>query len=200
MVAAKRGQHADAERLFEEARAANEQAGDEGQLAIILTNMARVALEREDDAQALGPLRRALRLARDRGSGERMTYALELASYVLHHRGRVREAATLVGAVEAVYLRLSRTQEHELPRRPLITQVVSGTGLTPLASLVPAEFDEHRVAGRSLSLERAADLALRVIDEELALVAAAGAGGSEAAGETSSISPRDGHSQAFRER
>ena len=39
--------------------------------------MASVALERGDDAQALGPLRRALRLARDRGSGERMTYALD---------------------------------------------------------------------------------------------------------------------------
>jgi len=44
---------------------------------------------------------------------------------------------------------------------------------------VSAEFDEHRVAGRSLSLERAADLALRVLDEELALAAAAAAGGTE---------------------
>jgi hypothetical protein len=50
--------------------------------------------------------------------------------------------------------------------------------------LVSAEFEEHRIAGRDLSLERAADLALRVIDEELALAAAAGAGGNEAAGET----------------
>jgi hypothetical protein len=39
--------------------------------------------------------------------------------------------------------------------------------LTSLASLVPPEFDEHRVAGQRLSLERAADLALRVLDEEL---------------------------------
>jgi tetratricopeptide (TPR) repeat protein len=182
-VAAKRGQHADAERLLEEAGAANEQAGDQGQLAIILTTMARVALERRDHAQALGPLRRALRLARDRGSGERMTFGLELAAYVLHRRGRVRDVATLVGAVEAVYLRLSRTQEHEPPRRPLVTEVVSGTVLTPLASLVPAGLDEHRVAGRSLSLERAADLALRVLDEELALAATPAAGGSEAVGE-----------------
>src|SRR4029453_11926988 len=120
---------------------------------MVPTIMASVALERGDDAQALGPLRRALRLARDRGSGERMIYALELAAYVLHHRGRVRDVATLVGVVEAVHLRLSRTQEHVLPRRPLITEVVSGTGLTPLASLVSAEFNEYRVAGRSLSLE-----------------------------------------------
>ena len=43
------------------------------------------------------------------------------------------------------------------------------TGFRTVGSLVSAEFDEHRTAGRSLSLERAADLALRVIDEELAL-------------------------------
>ena len=61
---------------------------------------------------------------------------------------------------------------------------MSGTGFIPLASMVPAEFDEHRVAGRSLSLERAADLALRVLDEELALAATpAAGGGSEAAAE-----------------
>jgi hypothetical protein len=43
------------------------------------------------------------------------------------------------------------------------------------------------MAGRELSLERAADRALRVLDEELALAAAAGAGGNEAAGEAPSI-------------
>ena len=53
--------------------------------------------------------------------------------------------------------------------------------------MVPAGFDEHRVAGRSLSLERAADLVLRVLDEELALAAAAAAGGSEATGAVPSI-------------
>jgi hypothetical protein len=38
---------------------------------------------------------------------------------------------------------------------------------------VDAGFGEDRVAGRSLSLERAADLALRVLDEELAAASAA---------------------------
>ena len=54
-----------------------------------------------------------------------------------------------------------------------VTQSVSGTGFEALASMVHAELDEHRVAGRSLSLERAADLALRVLDEELAAASAA---------------------------
>ena len=106
LVAAKRGQHAEAEQLLEEAAAAHEEAGDRWQLALILTMRAHLALDRGDDARALGPLRQALRLARDSGSGERMCYAVELAAYVLHHRGRAREVATLVGAVEAVYLRL----------------------------------------------------------------------------------------------
>src|SRR5262249_46883688 len=180
MVAAIRGQHTDAERLFEEAAAAHEQAGDRWQLALMLTLLAQLAFDRGDDARALAPLRRALGLARDSGSGERMICAVELAAHVLQHRGRAPEAATLVGAVEEVHLRLPLTSEQLLRRRPLITQVVSGTGFTPLASLVRAELDEHRVAGRSLSLERAADLALRVLDEELALAANSAGKGSEA--------------------
>jgi hypothetical protein len=58
-----------------------------------------------------------------------------------------------------------------------------GAGPEALASVIDAGFDEHRVAGRSLSLERAADLALRVLDEELALATAAAGGGSETAAE-----------------
>ena len=38
---------------------------------------------------------------------------------------------------------------------------------------VPPELVERRISGRSLSLERAADLALRVLDEELAAASAA---------------------------
>jgi hypothetical protein len=71
---------------------------------------------------------------------------------------------------------------------------VHGSGFSALASTVSAEFDEHRIAGRSLSLERATDLALRVIDEEMALLATPAAGGSQAAGEVPSISSRGGRS------
>jgi predicted ATPase/class 3 adenylate cyclase len=187
LVAVQRGEHAAAERLLEEVAAIHEKAGDRWQLALTLTTAAHLALGRGDRARVLGPLRQAIRLARDSGSGERMAYAVELAGYALHHRGREREVAMLVGAAEAVYLRLPRTQEHLLSRAlgwPAgVTPLVSSTDFTPLASLVPAEFDEHRVAGRSLSLERAADLALRVLDEELVLASPTGSGGSEAAGE-----------------
>jgi Tetratricopeptide repeat len=179
IVAARRGEHADAERLLEHVVAAFEQAGDRWQLALTLTTTAHVAVDRGDDTRSLAPLRQALRLARDSGSGERMAYAVELAAYVLHHRGRAREVATLVGAVEAVYLRLPRWGDIETRPLPLrwparVTQSVHGSGFSALASTVSAEFDEHRVTGRSLSLERAADLAMRVLDEEMALIAAPG--------------------------
>jgi tetratricopeptide (TPR) repeat protein len=188
-VAAQRGLYADAERLLEEAAAAHEQAGERWQLALVLTITAHVAFYPGDDARALGPLRRALRLARDSGSGARMVYAVELAAHVLHQRGHAREVATLVGAVEAVNLRLPRRVEwmRSLPWRPGVTQLVPGTRFEALASVVSAECDEHRLAGRSLSLERATDLALRVLDVEMALLATAAAGGSEAAGAKPSI-------------
>jgi hypothetical protein len=109
-----------------------------------------------------------------------MIYAVELAAHVLHQRGRAREVATLVGAVETINLRLPRRIEwmRSLPWSAGVTQLVSLTGVEALASVVSAECDEHRVAGRSLSLERAADLALRALDEELALAARPAGGGS----------------------
>jgi hypothetical protein len=150
--------------------------------------MACLALDRGDDARALGLVRQALRLARDSGSGERMSWSVATAARALYNRARSREAASLVGAVEAAV--------EQLPRRAEEWRA----GSKALALVASAALDEHRVAGRSLSLERAADLALRVLDEELALVAAAGAGRSEAAGEALSISSRGGRSQAFRDR
>jgi hypothetical protein len=189
MVATTQGRRADAERLLEEAAAAHEQAGDDWQLALILTITARLAFDRGDDARAFRKLRRALRLARDGGMGERMWDAVELTAIVVHHRGRVREVATLVGVVEAVDQRFPRMQERVQERipvplgLPLADRRLASTQFSALASMVPAELDEHRVAGRSLSLERATDLALRVLDEELALAATPAGGGSEAAGE-----------------
>jgi predicted ATPase len=178
VVAVQRGKHADAKRLLEEVAAEHEQAGDRWELALTLTMTAQLTLGRGDHPRALGPLRQALRLARDSGSGELMAYAVELAAYVLHRRGREREVAMLVGAVDGVNQRLPRNQDHLMSRAlgwPAgITQLASG-GSAPLASVAPAEFDEHRVTRRSLSLERAADLALRVLDEELAAASAAAA-------------------------
>jgi predicted ATPase len=183
LVADTQGRHADAQRLLEEAAAAHEQAGDDWQLALILTDAARMAVDRGDDAQAFRQLRRALRLARDGGMGERMWDALEVTAIVLHHRGRGREVATLIGAVEALNLRFPLMPERIWTRVAAAGHPLGTHWDSLLAAMVHAELDEHRAAGRSLSLERAADLALRVLDEELALVAAAGAGGNEAAGE-----------------
>ena len=67
LVAAQRGQHADAERLLAEAAVAYEEAGDRWQLAVVLAMRAHLAFDRGDGPGALGPLRQALRLARDSG-------------------------------------------------------------------------------------------------------------------------------------
>src|SRR5262249_17525780 len=111
---------------------------------------------------------------------------VELAAHVLHHPGRAREVAKLVGAVETGYLRVPRARGHIqafiLGWAASVNPLVGGTGFDPFASLVDAAFDEDRLAGRSLPRERAADLALRVLDEELALAAPSPGGGSEAAG------------------
>src|SRR5262249_18152759 len=149
---------------------AYEEAGDRWQLAVVLAMRAHLAFDRGDGPGALGPLRQALRLARDSGLGAWMAFAVELAAHVLHHRGRARDVAALVGAVEAIDLRVSgkeMTRPIPLGWAVGFMQLMSG-GFRPTASMVSADFDEHRVAGRSLSLERAADLALRVLDEELA--------------------------------
>jgi hypothetical protein len=180
MVMMKRGRHADAERLLEEATAAQEGGGDPGQLALILTMRAHVALNRRHDARALGPLRQALRLARNCGLGAGMSYAVEVAAHVLHHCGRAREAATLVGAVEVLNMRLPRRMQgmRASPWPVGVAQPLPEAAFEALASLVSAEHEELRVAGRSLSLEQAADLALRVLDEEQALAAAPASAGS----------------------
>src|SRR5262249_13865923 len=102
VIAADRGQHAEAKRLIEQAAPAFEHAGDRNALVNALTSMAVLACRRGEVGQALGPLREALSLARDAGSRERMSYSLTAAAEVLWQRGRAREAASLVGAVETL--------------------------------------------------------------------------------------------------
>jgi hypothetical protein len=80
---------------------------------------------------------------------------------VLWHRGRAREAASLLGAVET-FQRSSHRTEWFGARLDAVDAGVAAAGL-----------DGQRFAGRELSLERAADLALRVLDEELAAASAA---------------------------
>src|SRR5262249_28653388 len=162
--------HEDAARMLEEAAAIHEQGGDRWQLSLILDTMAYLALDRGDDARALDLVRRALRLACDSGSGERMIWSVATAAWALRNRGRSPEAASMIGAVEAAFSRFPRQAE------------AWRAGYKALASVASAGLDEHRVAGGSLSLERAADLALRVLDEELALAPTPPASGGEAAG------------------
>jgi predicted ATPase len=189
MLALNRREYDEAERLLDLAANALEDAGDRvGQLPIVLMSKARLAVARGSKAQALPPLREALRLARSAHSGERMSNGVATAVHVFWELGRGRDAAVLLGVAEAS----TQVFPQCAPRyRRWFADVA--------AAVTTAGLDEHLLAGRSLSLERAADLALRVLDEEMALAATAASGGSEAA-EASSTSSRGGRSQAFRER
>ena len=94
IVAARRGQHADAERLFEEAAAAQEVIL--GQLAGFLTAAEHLAFIRGEYARALAPLRQALRLARDGASGgaarrHRRPGRVWLALAPQYRRGTIRQ-------------------------------------------------------------------------------------------------------------
>jgi len=186
VLAAKGGEHTKSERLLEEAAQAFEETGDRWQVANVLTTRADLALERGEVEAALVSLREALRFGRDSGSGLRVSETLPGAIVALWYRGRVREAATLLGAAQAIFEPLPQDVNWLRRRVAAVATAVPSAGL-----------DQHRVAGRRISVQQAADLALRVLDEELALAAAAAASGSEAAGEAPLIS---GRSQAFRER
>src|SRR5262245_22604355 len=140
-----------------------------------------------DLTTALRQLSEALRLSREAGMGERALRVLLDAAFILW-RQRSPEAAVLWGAARAAAGHLPRWAANPSAHASFEAE---------LPGVDPAERGEP---GRSLSFERAVDLALRVVEEELALAATAGAGGSEATGETPSIRSRGGRSQAFRER
>ena len=169
-LALDRREYDEAERLLDLAANALEDAGDRvGQLPIVLMVKARLAVARGSKAQALPPLREALRLARSAESGERMSNGVATAVHVLWEHGRARDAAVLLGVAEAS----TQVFPQWAPRyRRWFADVA--------AAVTAAGLDEHRIAGRSLSLERATDLALRVVDEEL--VAASTAEGREGGG------------------
>src|SRR5262249_2307969 len=161
LVAALRGDYADAERLFAEVSAAYRVADDRYQYAAVLGAMAWLASKSGQQPLALERLGEVLRLSRELGSSERMRWALEIAVWVLW-RPRPQDAAVLWGATEAAL---------QGSRRWAAQFRAAAAALEP--ELAHADLAERRVAGRSLSLKRAVDLALRVVEEELALGSAA---------------------------
>jgi len=180
LVAARRGEYAEAERLFADVVAAYREADDRYQLAAVLGAMAGLASKSGQQPLALERLAEVLRLSRELGSSERMRWAIHAAIWVLWHL-RPHDAAVLWGATEAASQGFRRwAAQFRADAAALERELGMQTDLA-----------ERRLAGRSLSLERAVDLALRVVEEELA---AAKLGGNEAAGETPSTSSRGGRS------
>jgi hypothetical protein len=95
-----------------------------------------------------------LRLSREFGSSSGMRWALEMAMWVLW-RPRPHDAALLCGAVEAALHGLHGWTAGFRARVALLE-----------GQLARADLADRRVAGRSLSLERAVDLALQIVEEE----------------------------------
>src|SRR5262249_59564525 len=146
-----RGDHAESQRLIEEAVQAFEHAGDRYQVGSMLTTMAVLACQRGEVWQALSPLREALRLARDTGSRERMVYILAAAIPVFWHRGRSREAASLLGVVDRSERSLRRAEWF----RSRLGSVEAG--------VAAAGFDEQRIAGRGLRAYPTSDSTLDLL-------------------------------------
>jgi predicted ATPase len=159
LVAWKRGEYAEAEQLFADVAAAYREAGNRWQLGSVLGGMVWFASERGQQPLALERLSQVLRLSRELGTIDRMRWAVEIAIRVLW-RPRPHVAAQLFGATEAV---------QGLWLHGWAPQVRAGLE----GQLARADLADLRVAGRSLSLERAVDLALRVVEEELAAASAA---------------------------
>lgn len=143
---------------------AYEQSGDRFQLGVAMIARMHLALARGDVTGTLEPLPTALRLAREDGSGERMLDAVFCAAKVLWHRGRAREAATLLGAGQVA----QELRPASVFYDALVTDIE--------AAVVSAGLDADRIAGRGLSLHRAADLTLRLIAEEMAAAPSAESG------------------------
>ena len=93
-----------------------------------------------------------------------MLDAVFCAAKVLWHRGRAREAATL--------LRAGQVAQELRPASVFYDALVTDIE----AAVVSAGLDADRIAGRGLSLHRAADLALRLIAEEMAAAPSAESG------------------------
>ena len=153
----RRGEYAEAEQLFADVAAAYREADGRWQLGSVLGGMVWLASERGQQPLALERLSQVLRLSRELGSSDRMRWAIEIAILVLWHP-RPHDAAQLFGATEAVQ-----------GLRGWAAQFRAGLE----GQLARADLADRRVAGRSLSLERAVDLALRVVGEELAAASAA---------------------------
>jgi hypothetical protein len=152
LIAASRGDHSESERVLGEAVAECRQVGESWQLAPILSNLALVKAVRGDHVQALALLSEALQRARTFGAGEPLGWVLQDAIGFLWQR-RPREAATVLGATDAAQVR-------QWPGR------LRAEFAPPEPALARGDLKERRLAGRSLSIERAVDLALRVVEEE----------------------------------
>ena len=160
LMTAERGEDAEADRLLDEAVEAASDAGDRTMLTSALQLRAFLEIHRSNPTAALDPLCSALRVARDSGLREIMFPAVVIAVHTLWHRGRAQDAATILGAAEAVMEPLPPplAGDENFPRR-----VFAWAAALPSAGL-----ESQRSAGRRLSLEQASALALLSVEEELA--------------------------------
>ena len=159
-MSARRGQYADAERLFDDVAAAYREADERWQLATRLTE--GWSGSRRNAASSRLPWNacaRSLVSPRELGSGDRMADGRRDRDFGALAPATARDAARAVRAPEAS-ARVAWRRGSPVSHRPC----------GPAGARGPRESPRR---GRSLSLERAVDLALRVLEEELAAASAA---------------------------
>src|SRR4030095_8009176 len=98
-VAARRGEHAESERLLGAAAAAHREAGSLFERSVSLAETSWYTHLRGEHRLALERLREALWLSREIGSGDRMRWSVHIAVGVLWAR-RPGEAARVHGEIE----------------------------------------------------------------------------------------------------
>lgn len=153
-VALDQGQYAEARRFLEEAVALQREIGDKWAIANALNNLGNVAREQEDYEVAHSLYEESLTINQELDDRLAMAYLLEDIGSMAAARGRYDRALQLIGAASKV---------REAIRAPLSSSDQSKLDAV-LAASRQALDDERQatawVAGRSLPLEKAIDMAL----------------------------------------
>lgn len=148
-----------AKTLLEQSLGAFRELGDRQGEALVLDGLGRLTQQTGDDLEALRLLRDALVLHRSLGARRWMVDCIEGISAVLVRRGYLEQAVRMLGSV--MPLRGTAVAVASVPERAAHEQTLALARRT----LTDSEFDAAWKAGGALSLDQAAEEALRLTEE-----------------------------------